>query len=212
MDNLIKKIKELEKSSIKKKVEARLKEFESFKNKTNDKWFSELCFCILTANSKARTAMSIQKELGPIGFCNFPESKIKDSIIKNKHRFHNNKARYIILARFNYEIKDKIMQIAEKSGETSARQWLVENIKGVGFKEASHFMRNVGFKNLAILDRHILNIMVENNHLKKKYASLKKKDYLEIEQLFLKIAKNLKMSAAELDLYMWYMKGGDVLK
>jgi N-glycosylase/DNA lyase len=215
MNNLIKEIKQLEKSQIRKKVKARLKEFESFKTKTNEEWFSELCFCILTANSKARTAIQIQKELGQTGFCSFPEDSVKACIVRNKHRFHNNKAKYIVLARTQIRIKDKVLATItenKKNGEVAARQWLADNIKGIGFKEASHFMRNVGFKNLAILDRHILNIMVENDYLKKKPASLTRKDYLELEKIFLKIAESLNMSAAELDLYMWYMKGGDVLK
>ena len=38
-----------------------------------------------------------------------------------------------------------------------AREWLVHNVKGIGYKEAGHFSRNIGFtQDLAILDRHIL--------------------------------------------------------
>ena len=70
----------------------------------------------------------------------------------------------------------------------------------------------MGYGNLAILDRHILNLMVENEYIENKPKSLNKKIYLEIEGKFNEIAKELGMSNAELDLYMWYMKTGVVLK
>lgn len=204
-------LRRLMESDIRKIVKARLKEFESFKNKSNKEWFSELCFCILTANSKAETAIEIQKDLGPDGFLNASQSRIRKSIIKNKHRFHNNKSRYIIEARKNSEIKEVITSLIREDGEYKAREWLVKNIKGLGLKEASHFLRNIGCKSLAILDRHILNILTENRIIPKP-RSLTKKAYLDIEKEFIRIARSLKISPAELDLYMWYMKTGKVLK
>ena len=115
-------------------------------------------------------------------------------------------------ARDHIDIKEKILKLVKDHGETGAREWLVKNIKGLGYKEASHFLRNVGFCNLAILDRHIINLLIENGLLKEKPKSLTKKIYLEIEERFMALAGSLKMSAAELDLYMWYIKAGEVLK
>ena len=74
-------------------IEQRIKEFKELHNKSDKEWFSELCFCLLTANSKAETALKIQAELGPEGFLNLPEEQIKDVIKKFGHRFHNNKAK-----------------------------------------------------------------------------------------------------------------------
>lgn len=204
---LITEIISLRKSKVSNIVKKRLSEFESFKSKPTKEWFSELCFCILTANSKAVTALKIQKELGAKGFCGYCFKDIRDSIKKNKHRFHNNKARYITEARCHVDIKKKI----QKMKDTEAREWLVKNIKGLGYKESSHFLRNVGYKNLAILDRHIISLMHENKVLKQKQA-LSKKNYLKIEEKFKSIAAELRMSPAELDLYMWFMKTGEVLK
>lgn len=205
---LIEEIKKLEKSEIKAKVRSRLNEFSSFKIKSNSEWFSELCFCILTANSKARTAIQIQKELGHEGFLHHSIKELVECIKRNKHRFHNNKAKFIYEARKYSKIKD----ILRGKSATEAREWLVENIKGLGYKEASHFLRNTGHFNLAILDRHILNLMLENKIIKEKPKSLNKKTYLEMEEKFNSLAKKANMSIAELDLYMWYIKGGDVLK
>lgn len=204
---LIKEIQALKKSKVGPIVNKRLKEFESFKSRPTKEWFSELCYCILTANSKARTALNIQKELGAKGFCSLCFRDIRDSIKRNKHRFHNNKARYITEARYHIDIKQKLKNMKD----TEAREWLVKNIKGLGYKEASHFMRNVGYKNLAILDRHIINVMHDYKVLKHK-PKLTKKNYLEIEKQFQGLSAKLGMFAAELDLYMWYMKAGKVLK
>ena len=212
MSSLINEIKQLRKLPISKKIQSRLKEFSSFESKSQKEWFSELCFCILTANSRARTAIAIQKELGAEGFCNFSDKKISTAIKNNRHRFHNNKAKFIVCARPNVDIKDKVLTIIEKEGQQQAREWIVKNIKGLGYKEASHFLRNVGYFNLAILDRHILNLLVENKLINEKPKSLNRKTYLEIESIFNKLAKQVKMVPAELDMYMWYMKTGEVLK
>ncbi|GAJ17855.1 unnamed protein product, partial [marine sediment metagenome] len=33
--------------------------------------------------------------------------------------------------------------------EIKLREWVVKNFKGLGYKEASHFLRNIGYKNFA---------------------------------------------------------------
>lgn len=210
--NLVKQISLLQKSSVGSKVKQRLEEFESFQHKSEKEWFSELCFCILTANSRAKTALAIQSELGPEGFCNACSKDVKKCIIENKHRFHNNKTDFIMQARKHLGIKQKIQQLLKAEGETQAREWLVKNVKGLGYKEASHFLRNTGCTSLSILDRHILNLMKENGLILERPKSLTRNSYLEIERKFKALAEKLNMSAAELDLYMWYMKTGEVLK
>jgi len=193
---MLSEIKDLRNSEISHVVSSKLKEFEN-----NNEWFSELCFCILTANSKAQTAINIQNEIGEKGFLELSQEKLVEIIKKNKHRFHNNKAKYIVEARKYYNIKG----ILNNLNEFEAREFLVENIKGIGYKESSHFLRNVGYKHLAILDRHILSLMKEEK-------PLNRKNYLDIEKKFNQIAKKLDMNSAELDLYMWYLKTGKILK
>lgn len=195
-------------SETKSLINARLQEFESFKHKSNEEWFSELCFCILTANSKALTAISIQDELSFKGFATFSEDKLVHVIKRNKHRFHNTKASRIVAARKHLDIKG----IITRREESEAREWLVENVKGLGYKEASHFLRNVGYVNSAILDRHILNLLAENGLLNEVPHSLNKSKYLEIERICSEVAKITNMNLAQLDLSMWYLKTGKVLK
>ncbi|MAG22405.1 MAG: N-glycosylase [Candidatus Diapherotrites archaeon] len=212
MESLEQELRKLQKTTVSKKVGQRLREFKSFGKKDPKEWFSELCFCLLTANSKAQSALQIQEKLGSEGFCNARSEDVKKCIIWAKHRFHNNKTNFIVQAREHLDIKEKIEFIVAQSGEEQAREWLVHNIKGLGYKEASHFLRNVGYFNLAILDRHILNLMAENKIISEKPKSLTKKNYLEIEKKFQALALKLGLIVAELDLYMWYMKTGEVLK
>ena len=212
MKSLVRQIQELSRTPITDKIKARLKDFESFSDKENKDWFSELCFCILTANSKAITAINIQQELGPEGFCECDSEGVINCIIRNKHRFHNNKTKYIIEAREYINIKTIIKDMIKEKGQHEAREWLTKHVKGLGYKEASHFSRNVGYDNLAILDRHILNLMLENSYIAEISKTLSKKTYLETEKKFKTIDDKLDMSMAELDLYMWYLKTGEVLK
>lgn len=206
MNQLIKTIKKLKQSPISKTVNKRLKEFEDLGKKGNDDWFCELCFCILTANSKARTALSIQEEFGANGFLSKPQDSLYNCIKRNKHRFHNKKTKYIIEARKHKNIKEIIKK------EKEPREWLVKNIKGLGWKESSHFLRNVGYFDYAILDRHVINLMDEHGYIKQKSENLSKNIYLAIERQFIDLACKLGTTSAELDLYMWYKKTGKVLK
>src|SRR3989339_875549 len=112
MNLLIEQVKELQNTTIKNIVDNKLKEFEN-----NNEWYSELCFCLLTANSKAETAINIQKEIGTNGFLNLKQEEIKEIIEKNKHRFHNNKSKYIVEARQYKDIK----KLIEQKNEIDAR-------------------------------------------------------------------------------------------
>lgn len=211
-NQLIIQIEKLRLSTVENLVNERLGEFSAFKQKDNDQWFSELCFCLLTANSKAATAMQIQNEVGSKGFIEYSFEAMKNAIIKNKHRFHNNKAGYIVMAREHLNIKNKIEEIVEKKDTFHARLWLAENIKGLGFKESSHFLRNVGYTDRAILDRHILGLMEEYSLIKQKPKTITKKSYYEMEEILAKFCKTVDMTQAELDLYLWFMKNNNILK
>ena len=207
MNELVEKVRQLEQSSINDLVNQRLSEFESFKTKSEDDWFSELCFCILTANAKQKTGAIIQSQINSEGFRTLSQETLANLIKLNKHRFHNNKAKYIIKARDFVNIKSIIKDMTEND----ARKWIVENIKGIGMKEASHFLRNTGGQNLAILDRHILRLLAEHEIIVCP-KTLNSQTYEEIELKFKELASTLRMSLAKLDLFLWYMKTGEVLK
>lgn len=207
MNELVEKVRQLEKTEINDIINKRLAEFESFKTKSEDEWFSELCFCILTANAKQKTGAAIQNQIQAEGFKTLSQETLANLIKVNKHRFHNNKAKYVVGARGFSNIKS----IIKDKTELEARDFLVENIKGLGMKEASHFLRNTGGQNLAILDRHILALLAEHKVIDRP-KTLTPQLYREIEQKFTELASTLRMSLAKLDLFLWYMKTGEVLK
>ena len=108
-----------------------------------------------------------------------------------------------------FSIKDYI----DKGDIFKTREWLVENIKGIGYKEASHFLRNIGFgKDLAILDVHILKNLKEYKVIQKIPKSLTKKEYLKIENKFRDFCRRIKIPMNELDLLLWSKETGFVFK
>jgi N-glycosylase/DNA lyase len=191
-------------TQIQNEIEKRLQEFAELNKASTLFWFNELCFCILTANSKAITAIKIQNELFPDGFLKKTQTEIAYTIKKHGHRFHNTKANYIVAARKFTQIKDIISKIPD----FQAREFIVENIKGLGYKEASHFLRNVGYKNVAIIDRHILRFLHQEKFIKQIPKTISKKNYLEFENILSKFG----IPQNKLDLMIWAKMTGWVLK
>jgi len=179
----------------KKEIRKRLKEFS--KVKSND-IFYELCFCLLTPQSNAKKCDKAVKLLKEKDFLNKNVNPV--SVLKKYTRFHNNKSKYLL------ELKKKYPNIEFE------RDFLVKNVKGLGLKEASHFLRNIGYRNLAILDRHILKNLVELKIIKEIPKSLTVNKYLEIEKKFYDFSKKIKIPMDELDLLFWSMETGEVFK
>ena len=210
MKQIIKIIENLKSSPIKEVIDSRMKKFEELGNKNSKEIFKELCFCILTANFSAQGGIKIQNAIND-GFLTLSEKKLAKKLSELGHRFPNARAKYIFEARIH---KDNIKKTLESfNDESETRAWIVKNIKGIGMKEASHFLRNIGYKNLAIIDFHIIDLLVKNNLIEKpKSKSLAPKKYIEIENLLRKIAEKTNLSLGELDLYLWYAETGKVLK
>ena len=205
---LVEKIEELKKSKVKKIIDSRLKEFSVYQNASVEDIFLELCFCITTANCAAESCIRMQEEIGS-GYNTFSEKKLSDKLKQAGYRFPNKRSNYIVKAREHREaIAEKIR---EGSNEKDIREWLDANVLGLGLKEASHFLRNVGFLNLAIIDFHIVDILVEYGIIEEP-KTLTKSRYLEIEQVLRDLALETGLSLSELDLYLWFMETGKVLK
>jgi len=207
MNELINKIETLKQSEIAKTVNKRIEEFKNIDKKSNDELFKEICFCLLTANFNAEKSIKIQNEIGECFLTDSKEELTKK--LKNYgHRFPNVRAQYISES---LKCKDKLTEIVQFSDKKTLRDWIVNNIKGLGYKEASHFLRNVGFDEYAIIDFHIIDILADYNLIKKP-KTLTKRKYIEIEDLLKKLAKKTNLTLAELDLYLWYLETGKILK
>jgi len=188
-----------------------LKRIRSFEEtgRSKKKTFSELCFCILTANYSAEGGLKIQRECEK-DFSRLNEQKLAERFRKLGYRYPRSRARYIVEAR---NIYSEIWRVVKNSIDPlKARKWLVDNVLGLGFKEASHFLRNIGFKNIAIIDKHVLRILHKYGLIEIIPSTLSESKYLEIERILSKIAGELNVSLAELDLYLWYMDTGRILK
>jgi N-glycosylase/DNA lyase len=201
-------IETLKRSEVKQLVQARTAQFKEMAKKPSSELFKELCFCILCANFTAERSIKIQNTVGD-GFLNLPEKRLAQRLKTLGHRFPNTRARYIVEARKHEgSLKNTIASFDDKQ---KLREWLIAEVKGFGPKESSHFLRNVGFTDFAIIDFHIVDVLVRHGLIEKP-KTVTKRRYLEIEELLRHIAKKVDLNMAELDLYLWYMETGKVLK
>lgn len=192
---------EKDKQSIKK----RLSEFKSL---PEEKYFDEYIFCLLTPQSNAKKCWEAVEQLKNLK--DWDENSIKN-ILKTKTRFHNNKAKYVLQSKNNWKLICNLLKKEKDIKEL--RNAIAEKTKGYGLKEASHFLRNIGKSNneIAILDRHILNILKENNVINASKIK-NKSDYLKIEQKFLDFSRNANIPIDDLDLLFWSSKTGEIFK
>jgi len=207
--NSIDEIKNIYKK-IKYKIEKRLKEFESIWERGNHKeLLDELIFCILTPQSKAKMCFNAVVDFKNIDY----DSNNLLNCLKGV-RFKYKKSEYVknVLNIFKKSDSLKIL-INNFNSVFDIREWLVKNIKGLGYKEASHFLRNIGFgENLAILDRHILKNLYKIGIIEKIPTSLSKNKYLDIENKMRKFAKKIDIPLEHLDFVLWYKETGEVFK
>jgi len=196
-------------------IRDRIREFQNFLKRSDTEVFAELCFCLCTPQSQAIFCWNAVSQMAKR---NLLLTGSQDEIAKalRKVRFRKVKAKYIIEARKVFMEKGEIAikkKILSFSGPFEARAWLVRNVKGIGMKEASHFLRNIGLGlNLAILDRHILGCLEELGVIECVPKSLTRKIYEDIERRMLDFSRKIKIPMADLDLLLWSLKTGFIFK
>ena len=199
MGGLLEAIENVRNSNIGRMIGRRMQEFKAFEAKSDEYLFRELCFCLMTANFNAERSIRIQEEIGE-GFLLLPEARLAKRLAELGHRFPNARASFIVEARKH-----------KGSLRSADREWLVGNVRGLGYKEASHFLRNTGKTDVSIIDFHIIDLLVRNK-LVRRPKSLAKASYLQIEGTLKRLADKSGLNLAELDLYLWYIETGKVLK
>jgi N-glycosylase/DNA lyase len=167
--------------------------------------FGELCFCFLTANSSAELGIKIQKFVGDEGFMKKSFEELSQIFKNMGHRYPEIRAHYIFLAR-NFDINSVLK---EKDGK-KAREKVIK-LKGLGMKESSHFLRNIGFDDVAIVDRHIYRFLVRHKLVPQR-ESISPSLYLICEGVLTKISEILKIPLSALDLFIFFKQSGKVLK
>ena len=195
-------------------IKKRLREFEAVWKMPGKRIFAELCFCICTPQSKAVLCDEAISALSSSGLLYHGSLKeIRKGLMKV--RFPNNKARFILEARKLFFGKSavKIKKAVDTGDIKGTRHWLSRTVKGIGLKEASHFLRNIGFgEDLAILDVHILKKMARLKVIRAIPKSICEKHYFAMEEKLRKFSKKIDIPMAELDLLFWSAETGFVFK
>ncbi|MFH1395102.1 MAG: N-glycosylase/DNA lyase [Candidatus Omnitrophota bacterium] len=198
----------------KSEIQKRLKEFKNKWKQPDEAVFSELCFCICTPQSRAAQCdKAVQTLTRKRILFNGTLRELKAGL--RGVRFPTNKAGYIFESRklFNVNGKLKIKDKVNINNIPATREWFVKNVKGIGFKEASHFLRNIGFgKKLAILDVHVLRNLEKYKVINKTPKTISKKAYLKLEEKFIRFSKSIKIPPDELDLLFWSNETGSIFK
>lgn len=196
-------------------IQKRLSEFKQVMQWSDEEVFGELAFCLLTPQSSAKICWAAVSKLKQ------EELLWKGTVAQlephlNQVRFGESKARYIVEARDMFTKANGLQLKAMIKGfynHFELREWLVENVKGLGYKEASHFLRNIGLgEEFAILDRHILRNLAGIGVIPEIPVSLTKKRYLETEEKLRRFATEIGIPMADLDLLFWSKETGWIFK
>jgi N-glycosylase/DNA lyase len=212
-------INDLQKSYVEKRaaIRARLAQFAEVGRESDDaRLFEELVFCIFTAGASAKMGLNSIERVRPHLLKGNHRRLMR--MLVGSHRYPRARSRYIVHTR-DYLRRECDLRLREKlasfDGDMDARRdFFARNpgIKGIGFKEASHYLRNIGYHGYAILDKHILRTLHECGVIDSPRAPTTKKNYLAIEESMRKFAEDIKINFDELDLLLWSNKTGEILK
>jgi N-glycosylase/DNA lyase len=211
-------------------IEKRIAEFNAMRDASDERWFSEMAFCILVADGNAKTGLRAQRDLEASGMLYTGDYHGILRVIRPV-RYNTVKARYILHDRKALTLNGRLIlrslllnewKLTDSSSKGVRDRIAKDHVHflGLGMKEASHFLRNIGYgTNIAILDIHILTLMKEYNLLPercldangiKRPSSLSV--YHEAEEIFLSWADELGIPATHLDLTLWSLRTGEVIK
>jgi len=187
------------------------KRLDEFAQVPESDFFYELCFCLCTPQSKAKNALIVIEKLKSLDFYNKLFNPVNILANKNHYiRFHNQKSLRLLNAKKTFP---NVLNILKRKNSTfEKREEITKIVNGYGLKETSHFLRNIGYRKLAILDRHILKHLKLCGVYKEIPKISSKKQYYEVEQMFLNFAKRVKIDPDELDILFWSYETGEILK
>ena len=197
-------------------IRTRLAEFEAvWKTETDERLWEEMVFCFFTGGCSARMGLRSVEAVRPILLTG--NSHELSQALRGRHRYPNARAGYIVASReflqahCGLRLRKKLESF---DNDLERRDWLVKEkgIKGLGYKEASHYLRNIGLKGYAILDKHILRSLAELKIIDDPKPPATRLKYLTIEEKLKDLAKLTKIDFDELDLVLWSMKTGEILK
>jgi N-glycosylase/DNA lyase len=201
-----------------KEIRSRLREFRDvWRSASDERLWEEMVFCIFTAGASAKMGLRSVEALRPLLQSGAQHEMTSALVAAGAHRFPNARPGYVIVTR-NYLRESCSMRLRERlagyRSPTERRDWLAKEprIKGLGYKEASHFLRNIGFKGYGILDKHIVRSLYELRVIDSPRPPTSRGKYLETEDKMRQFSRRTRINFDELDLLLWSMKTGEILK
>jgi N-glycosylase/DNA lyase len=197
-------------------IQERLRDFESiWQCADNFRLFEELVFCIFTAGASAKMGLNCIERIRPM-LLTATRGRLTRAVL-HKHRYPRSRSGYIVHTRKYVQNEHKMdlrNAIESISDFHLRRDFFAANkgIKGIGYKEASHYLRNIGLRGYAILDKHILRSLHEFEVIESPKPPGTRTRYLEIEEKMRVFARNIAIDFDELDLLLWSIKTGEILK
>jgi len=194
----------------------RLEEFDGvWRSENDDRVWEEMVYCFFTGGCSAKMGLRSVEAVRPLlRTGSQPEMA---TALTGVHRYPNARSRYVAASReflegdCSFRIKDRLRSF---DCHHERRDWLVKEkgIKGLGYKEASHFLRNVGFRGYAILDKHVLNCLAELKIIDDPKPPSTRSKYLTVEEKLRQFASEIDIDFGEMDLVLWSIKTGEILK
>ena len=199
-----------------KEIDKRLKEFASvWDSGCDNRLWEEMVYCFFTGGCSAKMGLRSVDSVRPLLRKGSQPELAK--ALTGVHRYPNARSHYITHSRdflenhCNFEIKARLEEFDCK---IERRDWLVreKGIKGLGYKEASHFLRNIGLRGYAILDKHVLKCLAELKIIDDPKPPTTRSRYLMVEEKLRQFAGETEIDFDEMDLVLWSLKTGEVLK
>jgi N-glycosylase/DNA lyase len=197
-------------------IRRRLGEFKAVKSEqSDDRLWEEMVFCFFTGGCSAMMGLRSLEKVRPL--LKKGTRKQLARALTGVHRYPNARARYIVESR-EFLRRDCDLRLSERlsgfSCDIERRDWLVreKGIKGLGYKEASHFLRNVGYRGYAILDKHVLRCLAELKIIDEPKPPNTRARYLTVEGKLRELTNAVNIDFDELDLVLWSIKTGMILK
>ena len=194
-------------------IEAQLGEFRKIRESAdNRKIFEELAYCILTSAVGPKVGLRSLEAIKDILLEGTAEDT--ESTLKRIHKYPE-KAYFIVHTReyLKREYGFKLRELVNSFDDPEERRdffALNKDIKGIGYTQASHFLRNIGFGGYAILDKNVIKSLYDLGIIDAPKPPSTGKKYKEIENRMKPLAGELGTGLDELDMLLWSLKTGRI--
>jgi len=196
-------------------------------NLSEEQLWCELVSCILGSKVLYETANSCVSHLYKLGLLHPQkiiieqdnmEKRLENELSKPiflhfknkrcKYPYPKSRSKYIVKTAVEiYKNSDTTLKdiLINCKNEYEAREIIREKSAGIGYKQASLFLRNISYSNnLAILDSHVIKYMRLMNMVTDTIFNLQnKKKYIKLEKILHNYAISRDMSISTLDIAIW---------